>query len=289
MNNTTRDNYALNNWMSATPEIDSLSLAGLTLPGTHNAGCDWQASYALIPGAHWLACQHNSFAAQLNYGSRVLDLRLNFDGEAIEFEKFRFQHNGYRSSRNLLGLFAAVNLFLRDNPDEFVILDFHELKDGQQPFDYRLFNEMMLRDLGKRIIPAHNSGLPLGMLKKVSSEQRVLVTAQQHPELNPYWFCEKVEHKWSGIGDTNVKELERHIFSVLRSPPPRSTLWSLSATSYSNIGGPVDIHDELETWFDPATHIYSQMCNIINVDFMEESKLVAYCRGASLINARRAR
>lgn len=145
MNNTTRDDYALNNWMSATPAIDNLSLGELTLPGTHNAGCDRQASYPLIPGAHWLACQHDSFAAQLNNGSRALDLRLDFDGPATEFEKFRFQHNGYRSSRNVLALFAAVNLFLRDNPDEFVILDFHQLKDGQQSFDYALFNEMMLR------------------------------------------------------------------------------------------------------------------------------------------------
>ncbi|MDF9773387.1 phospholipase [Pseudomonas baetica] len=289
MNNTTRDKYALNNWMSATPAIDILSLAELTLPGTHNAGCDWQASYALIPGAHWLACQHDSFPAQLNNGSRVLDLRLDFDGEAIEFEKFRFQHNGVRSSRNVLGLFAAVNLFLRNNPDEFLILDFHELKDGRQSFDYALFNEMMLRYLGKRIIPADNSGLPLGVLKKISGDQRLLVAAQQHPELNPDWFCKKVEHKWSGIGDTNVKELEQHIINVLRSPPPRSTLWSLSATSYSKLNGPVDIHDELETWFDPATHHLCEKCNIINIDFIEESKLVSYCRNASLINARKAK
>ncbi|WP_085727172.1 phospholipase [Pseudomonas sp. R37(2017)] len=288
MTNTSQDNYALNNWMSATPELDSLSLTELTLPGTHNAGCDLQASYALIPGPHWLACQHDSFAAQLKYGSRALDLRLDFDGEAIEFEKFRFQHNGYRSSRNVLALFAAVNLFLRDNPDEFVVLDFHELKDGKQPFDFGLFNEMMLRYLGKRIIPAKNSGLTLGMLKKASSEQRVLVTAQEHPQLDPDWFCKKIEHKWSGIDDTNVKELEQHIYNVLKSPPPRSTLWSLSATSYSKLGGPVDIHDELETWFDPATHTSSEKCNIINVDFMEESKLVAFCRVASLIKARRA-
>jgi 1-phosphatidylinositol phosphodiesterase len=76
---------------------------------------------------------------------------------------------------------------------------------------------------------------------------------------------------------------------VLRTPPPRTSLWSLSATSYSKVGGPVDIHDELDNWFDPTTHDRSERCNIINVDFMEESQLVAYCRSASLINARKAR
>lgn len=77
--------------------------------------------------------------------------------------------------------------------------------------------------------------------------------------------------------------------NVLRTPPPRTSLWSLSATSYSKVGGPVDIHDELDNWFDPTTHDLSERCNIINVDFMEESQLVAYCRSAGLINARKAR
>jgi 1-phosphatidylinositol phosphodiesterase len=284
MNNDTLDNYALNNWMAATPALDTLSLCELTLPGTHNAGCDWKASYP-APGAHWLACQHDSFYAQLNNGARALDVRLDFDFEATEFGKFRFQHNGYRSSRDLLSLIANINVFLRDNPDEFVILDFHELKDGKQPFDYNLFNTLMLRYLGKRMIPSGNMHLPLGELKKISRDQRVLVAAPWHRALDRTWFCEKIEHQWSGIADTSVAELEKHIIEVLKNPPGTWAPWSLSATSYSITGGPVDIKGHLTWWFDPAKRDWATKCNIINVDFIEESKIVSYCRTASLIKA----
>jgi hypothetical protein len=75
MSNRIVENYALNNWMAATPALDTLSLCELTLPGSHNAGCDWKASYPIIPGAHWLACQNDSFYAQLHNGARALDVR----------------------------------------------------------------------------------------------------------------------------------------------------------------------------------------------------------------------
>ncbi|WP_460146057.1 phospholipase [Pseudomonas sp. S2_A02] len=279
---STLEHYALNNWMAATPDIDTLSLCELTLPGSHNAGCDWKASYPIIPGAHWLACQHDSFSAQLHNGVRALDVRLDFESDAIEFDKFRFQHNGYRSSRNVLNLFADVNLFLRHNPDEFVILDFHELKNGTKPFDYRLFNEMLLRYLGRKIIPVKNMHLPLGELKKISNEQRVLIATPWNSALDQTWFCEKIEHKWSGIGDTSVAELERHIIEVLKSPPGKWAPWSLSATSYLKHWGPNDIHDHLDSWFDPEKSDWATKCSIINVDFIEESKMVAYCRTANL-------
>lgn len=282
MNN---DTYALNNWMAATPALDTLSLCELTLPGTHNAGCDWKASYALVPGAHWLACQHDSFYAQLNNGSRALDVRLDFISDEPGLGKFRFQHNGYRSSRTLGDLVTDVNRFLQENPDEFIILDFHELKGDQERFDHHLFNEMMLRFLGERMIPSSNLHLSLGQLKNLSKVQRVLVAAEWNYELDRTLFCEKIKHQWTGIADTSVAELEKYIIEVLKYPPGQWAPWSLSATSYSVVGGPVDIAGHLTWWFDPAKRDWATKCNIINVDFIEESKLVSYCRTASLIKA----
>jgi 1-phosphatidylinositol phosphodiesterase len=285
MNNDTLNNYALNNWMAATPTIDTLSLCELTLPGTHNAGCDRKASYPTIPGAHWLACQHDSFYAQLNNGARALDVRLDFVFDEPGLGKFRFQHNGYRSSRTLGDLITDVDRFLQENPDEFIVLDFHELKGGQQPFDYHFFNAMMLRFLGERMIPSNNLHLSLGQLKKLSKVQRVLVAAEGYWQLDRTWFCEKIEHKWSGIADTNAAELEKHIIDVLKNPPGTWAPWSLSATCYSIAGGPVDIKGHLTWWFDLAKRDWATKCNIINVDFIEESKIVSYCRTASLIKA----
>ena len=283
MNSAIQNNDALNNWMSAHPAIDTLSLTELTLPGTHNAGSDWKASWPFIPGAHWLACQHQSFSAQLNHGARELDIRLMYDAGAPDPGKFRIHHNGYRNNRTLGNLVSDVQHFLRENPDEFIILDFHDLKGD--PFDYAYFNNMIKLFLGHCLIPRKNQSLSLHQLKKISPLQRVLVAAPWHPALDENLFIRQIEHQWSGSGITNAKELEKHIADVLKNPPGTWAPWSLSATSYSALGGPVDIHEKLDSWFDPKTSNWAEKCNIINVDFIEESQLVSYCKTVNLKKA----
>ncbi|WP_415756188.1 phospholipase [Pseudomonas sp. LT1P18] len=283
MDNFVQSNHTLNNWMTATPEIDTLSLCELTLPGTHNAGSDWKASWPLIPGAHWLACQHKSFYAQLSHGSRALDIRLMYDANAQGLGKFCIHHNGYRNGRTLGNLVTDVEKFLRENPDEFIILDFHELKGDQ--FDFAYFNSMMMNFLGHRIIPTKNRSLSFRQLKQISSVQRILVAAPWNRALDQNVFVEQIGHKWSGSGITSTAELEKHIINVLKNPPGTWAPWSLSATSYSALGGPVDIHEELNFWFDPKKSDWASKCNIINVDFIEESNIVSYCRIVNLTKA----
>lgn len=279
-------NYANNNWMSATPAIDTLSLCELTLPGTHNAGCDWKASWPFFgPPAHWVACQHESFYNQLCHGSRALDARLIYDATAPGLGKFIFLHDRHRSNRTLGNLVTDLNKFLLENPDEFVILDFHQLKDGKQPFDFKYFNDMILRFIGDRMIPAQNQGLSLNRLKQISPRQRILVATPWHSALDRNVFHEQIKHKWSGSGITSTADLEKHIINVLKYPPGTWAPWSLSATSYSALGGPVDIHDELNSWFDPKKNDWALKCNIINVDFIEESNIVSYCRTVNLTKA----
>lgn len=283
--NDIKNNDANNNWMAATPSIDALSICELTLPGTHNAGSDWQASYPLLgPPRHWLACQHNTFHTQLHHGSRVLDIRLIYEPEAEGLGKFRAHHNGHRNSRTLGNLITDVNDFLRKNPDEFIILDFHSL-DGEN-FDYDYFNKVMIHLLGDRLIPSSNLPLSLRKLKQVSSEQRVFAAAKSHWQLDRSVFINQVHHKWTGNGITGIDDLKKYIEGVLQAPPGTWAPWSLSATSYSALGGPVDIHDPLNEWFDPTTDDWAMKCNIINVDFIEESKIVSYCRAANLTKAR---
>ncbi|MCX4217216.1 MULTISPECIES: phospholipase [Pseudomonas] len=273
------------NWMGSTPAIDSLSIFELSLPGTHNAGSDWKASYPVFgPPRHWLACQHDSFLAQLNNGSRVLDIRLTYDAKAKELEKFIAHHNGYRNSRTLKNLVVDVKAFLENNPDEFIILDFHSL-DGAD-FDYDYFNKIIIQFLGQRLVPRQNATLSLRELKRISPQQRVFAAAKSHWQLEHNAFHDVVNHQWSGSGITNPEELRQFIDRVLQSPPGSWRLWSLSATSYTALGGPVDIHDKLNEWFDLDKSDWALKCNIINVDFMEESDLVEFCRIASLKKAR---
>ncbi|MEO3723233.1 phospholipase [Pseudomonas syringae] len=272
------------NWMGATPAIDSLNISELTLPGTHNAGSDWRASYPFFgPPRHWLACQHDSFHAQLRHGARALDIRLVHDAKGKGLEKFVMHHNGHRNSRTLGDLVIDINNFLENNPEEFIVMDFHSLEGDD--FDYEYFSNLMLQHLGHRLIPRNNQSLSLGDLKRLSPTQRVFAAAISHRQLDSSLFHNYINHQWSGNGITSPGELKQFIERVLQNPPGSWRPWSLSATSYTALGGPVDIHGAVNDWFDLDKSDWALKCNIINVDFMEESDLMEFCRVANVIKA----
>lgn len=278
-------NFTPGNWMSNFLAIDALSFAELVLPGAHNSGVDKKAYYAAPGVSHWAACQNNSFYYQLTHGARALDLRLEYELGSNGVGTFWFQHNGFRSSRSLENLITSVIRFLQENPDEFIVLDFHQLNAGSHDFDFQEFNRLLLTHLGDRIIPSRNAALSLGQLKRISHAQRVVVAAQYHPVLDSTVFCRYIEHKWSGIGTTSLNELHAHITQVMSFPPAGSLPWSLSATSYHAVGGPVNIAEHLDQWFDPSISDWALDSNIINADFLETSNLVRHCLVANLIKA----
>ncbi|WP_332763055.1 phospholipase [Pseudomonas koreensis] len=265
--------------------IDNLSLYELTLPGAHNAGCDWQATYALIPGKNWLACQDVSFYSQLNRGARALDVRLEFIAEAQGLAQFRFQHNGHRSSRTLEDLIRDIKGFYERSPDEFIILDFHELKNGTKAFDHSLFKALMLEHLGERMIPAKNLHLTLGQLKAISPLQRIMVAASMTWETDDHRFQRKIDHQWINQKIVSTSDLRGFIADVLGKPISRLHPWSLSATSYT-LGGPQRVLGALDDWFDPDKSDWAKKCHIINFDFIKDSNLVHFCLTANLQKAR---
>lgn len=273
------------NWMKATPNIDSLSLSKMCLPGTHNAGSDWKASYAFLPGAHFLACQHDSFYAQLNHGARALDLRLACLSSKKGIDRFRFCHDKYLSSRTLGDLFRDLKQFLGENPDEFVILDFHELSSSEGQFNYKEFNDLIKFFIGSLIIETGETHRSLATLKRDSISKRVLLTGPSHPDLDYNLFAPQIEHQWVGKGSFLTGTLKSYITEVMQQSHSQWRPWSLSAAVYTVPIGPVDIHDELNEWFDPRKSDWASKCNIINVDFIEESNIVAYCREANIAKA----
>ncbi|POF43667.1 phospholipase [Pseudomonas laurylsulfativorans] len=287
MNNFALKNFKLSHWMASDSIIETLALGDLILPGAHNSGVDKKATYAAPGVAHWVACQSHSFYEQMRNGARAIDARIEYHVDSRGVGTFWFQHAGIRSSRSLENLIMQVIRFLEESPDEFVLLDFHELKSGNVDFDHREFGRFLLMHLGQRVIPSSNRHLNLGQLKQASHVQRVWLAANRHEALDPAWFLQRIEHRWSGIEDTSVVELENHIARTLQAPPIGSMPWSLSATSYSIALGPVDIKEHLDRWFDPESGNWVFNCSIINADFFEESRLVHNCRAANIIKAQR--
>lgn len=300
MDNMTQFNrqiLPLYEWMNAAPEIDTLSLNELTLPGTHNAGCDLEADYSNVFTRNWFACQDVSFYSQLNRGARALDVRLVYNPHANGLEKFRFVHDKTWSSRTLADLIRDIKAFLERSFNEFIILDFHKIEHGAEPFDFKYFNEVMKVQLGEHIIPTGNRHLTLGQLKDVSRLQRVLVTGPANRHLDRTVFGAQITHQWAGsdflkvVGDTLEQiaqpqhtRLQAFIARVLAEPPEKSAPWSLSAAIY-DAGGPVRMLDQLDTWFDPDNSDWAEKCSIINFDFIKNSKLVYFCYQANIKKA----
>lgn len=152
MSTTALEHYEPSQWMTSTSSMDSLTLGDLILPGAHNSGVDRKATYAAPGVAHWIACQNTSFYEQLLNGARALDVRVEYEVDPRGVGTFWFQHNGVRSSRSLENLIMQLSRFLQENPDEFVLLDFHELKSANTAFDHQEFNRFLLTHLDRKSV-----------------------------------------------------------------------------------------------------------------------------------------
>nr|WP_315438556.1 phospholipase [uncultured Pseudomonas sp.] len=274
-------NYPLKNWMASAPGIDQLTLGEVVWPGAHNAGLDYDFSYPayLQPAKNWFVCQDGPFIQQLNEGVRAFDVRLHADEHWLGIKKFHTFH-GLKlfRGRALSELVKSLNVFLSDNPNEFIVLDIHELKGiNNQPFDYKGLHEVITMELGSRLIPRNNSQLTIEQLKRISPVQRVVLASDSHPDFRSPLYWPKIRHEWSGSDITSAEQLKQHITRTLANPPPSGSLWSLSATSYGELAGVKRITHELNQWFGPDSG-WAPKCSIINADFVGATRLAEYCQ-----------
>jgi len=282
MPNTPTSNVDKQRWMSEIPDLDRLRLTELIWPGTHNSGMDKKASNYEVVLGNWTTCQNDSFAWQLANGARAFDLRLGYRTGTPQ-GTFYFHHNGYTSQRVLGELIDAVNDFSERNPDEFILLDFHQLRDGDQHFDFQQFNDLLVQRLGPRAIAPEDEDKTLGQLKAASNKRRVIIAASGSVELDMAVFWPRIRHYWSGTRLTNASELRQHIARTLDTRR-YDDLWSLTATSYSFLGGPVDIKQHINDWFH-SSRDWVTRCSVISTDFFDESQIVGYCWVANAMKA----
>ena len=270
-------------WMSNVLDIGQLRLTDIVWPGTHNAGMDKKApNYEVVVG-NWTTCQNDSFAWQLANGARAFDIRLGCTAGPV-VPVFYFHHNGYQSHRILDELIDAVTTFLDRNPDEFIVLDFHQLGDAAKPFDYQQLNDFLMRRLGSRLIRPSDARSTVEQLKRASSQRRIVMAAQVKPGLESEYFWPKIPHKWNGKVFTDTSDLHSHIQTTLSGAPYETFLWSLPATCYSLLSGPQHIKNQITDWFH-TTRDWVTRCSIISTDFFDEADIVRYCWSATSMKA----
>ncbi|MBV6823054.1 phospholipase [Pseudomonas sp. PD9R] len=282
MANNTTGQLDKQTWMSKVLDIDTLKLTDIVWPGVHNAGMDKQAPNHAALSANWTICQNDTFAWQLDNGARAFDIRLGYT--QTPEPAFYFHHNGFRSRRVLDELIDAVLLFLDRNPDEFIVLDFHQLGDGDKTFDHKKLSDWLVRRLGLRVILPAEGFKTVGELKRASRHRRIVMAAQITAEMDREFFWPRIPHKWHDDTFTDIAELQRHIGRTLKDAPYETFLWSLSATTYSLLGGPGHIKRHINDWFS-TTRDWVTRCSIISTDFFDESEIVHYCWSASSMKA----
>ncbi|MGE8064287.1 phospholipase [Pseudomonas sp. NPDC089569] len=269
-------------WMSKVLEIDTLKLTDIVWPGAHNAGMDKKGPDIGLVVGNWTACQNDSFSGQLANGARAFDVRLGYERKNNQ-DIFYFHHNGNRSGRELEELITAVIAFLDDYPDEFIVLDFHQLGDGGRAFDHKKLNDHLLRRFDRRVVPSDDVSCTIGELKQNSALRRIVLATGGSADYDQDQFWSRIPHRWHGKTFPHLDLIEQHIGKTLAEPPSAEFFWSLSATCYSLLG-PENIKHMINAWFAPTLHWVTR-CSIINTDFFDESKIVHYCWIANSMKA----
>lgn len=267
------EDIKLSSWMGESyVYIKELRLDELSLPSAHNSGMDRKARSV----SSYTTCQNDSFKFQMENGIRVMDTRLAYYwGAKGELgDKFSHVHN-LPSGHTLNDQLEAVKAFLSVNPDEYVIIDIHDLSPAHDtPIPYADLAAYIEKELKGRLLPYEASTMSLEQLKKNYPGQTVVVAAGGDLYLNASLMWPKIQHKWIGQPIVTAYQLGGYIESVMQSPPS-GDLWSLSATGYAALG-PTYIESDIDDWFASRGE-YQMKSNIINVDWFDRTRLVLNC------------
>ncbi|MEE6258076.1 phosphatidylinositol-specific phospholipase C domain-containing protein [Plantactinospora sonchi] len=128
-NSITTASPANRNWMSRVP--DDASLADLSVPGTHDtlSICGfWNGTSCDAASTDITQTQENhgfsgaTLTTQLNAGIRALDIRLRLEA-ADDGYAFTIHHGVYYQHANFTDVLSRTRDFLRENPDETILLN----------------------------------------------------------------------------------------------------------------------------------------------------------------------
>lgn len=278
-------------WMAQTPEIESLRIDELILPGSHNSGSDKQSPNLGLPQE---LAQDIAPLEQLRQGIRVLDLRVAFypkyaQGDARRFQLFHFSSSGRTVAVDIIQRVLEFYQALESDgviAREIVILDFHQFSGFTDAAHVEL-QTLLLAGLGKRALSKNVRTSSLNAIWDAFPGRNV-VLAYNHAVLNE-WIWDGVTQRWPGENLFNTNTLKAFVDKVAGEYKSSYTLKAVQCAKYSlPLHAPTDLSHKVDEWFESVDeNSYIQNFYIINTDWSLRSKLIAHCRHANRIRASR--
>ena len=244
--------------------IGKLTLTEMTLPGTHDAGTYEPVS---IFGAPWIRTQSLSLSKQLQYGIRVLDLRIgqNSPGDYI------IVHDTWRTKYSLNSALTEVTQFIDSTKKEIVVLDFHRFVNlGSGSYDYTQLKSQIQKILSGYYLPVNEgSGKSLQDIWSIPGNKRVIVAWNTNNPDSYMW--PGVNQRWYQDAD-NLKKLYEAIKADMQSPP--SGMWA--ACSFMKVSvfntplrNAAATDPTITQWYFGGS-TFCEKSNIISVDFFDK-------------------
>ncbi len=275
-------------WMGSTPELGSLRIHELILPGSHDSGMDTKVGGVIAQEL----TQDVPCIDQVRGGIRVLDLRVRAYHEYTPDQAYRYQLFHMSSSgRNLFGdVLNQLKQFFKTpaNAKEIVILDFHQFERFGEK-EHGWLREAMNRHFGSMFIPKSLSHLTLDELWSQHPGKNIVI-AYNHQDRGDYW--PGVRQVWIGENTPSAATLKAFMDKQPPVDDSRGELSAIQCAKYNvaELFRPDDFSDKIDEWFESQDlNSYIQKFRIINTDWSLRSRIVDNCIHACQLRARQAR
>lgn len=244
--------------------LGKLTIAEMTLPGTHNSGTYRPVSAV---GTPWIRTQELSLAQQLNSGIRYLDLRIgqNYPGDYV------LCHDKWRTSYSLPQAMKEFTEFIDNSAKEIVVLDFHRFVNfGCGSYDYSQLKQQIASMLSGYCMPQSRMGDTLNAIWSSGRQKERIVVAWNASNPDSYMWP-GVEQRWYSNADT-LRKLYGSISSDMQNPP--GCMWATCAfVTPSLLSSPrknaIKADPTISNWFFGGS-TFCEKANIISVDFFNE-------------------
>uniref|UniRef100_A0A0A9YT85 PI-PLC X domain-containing protein 1 n=2 Tax=Lygus hesperus TaxID=30085 RepID=A0A0A9YT85_LYGHE len=272
---TTNPTWMQDNWDS----IKNVRLKQVFLPGSHDAGA-YQLAYSPFAPSYfqkYVFAQDESILEQLIHGARYLDFRIG------RYPSGFWLNHDIARVHVLEFVFEDVKLFL-NNTKEIVVIDLHAFPVGfkERPESHTELVEFIKLQIGDHLVGFMGYE---STLQQIRDTGKRLIIAYNDPSIvpkYPLYLWHPISQKWGNV--RSVPDLYNYLSKVMKSHPPRSTMWSAMAEMTPDAWSILsDKYKGLRNMADQSNHNVTEWfrdewgakANIVAVDFIRSTGIVA--------------